>query len=91
MADPLSVSLKSITTAGEQTLVLDGKDAASLRGSRVGIIDDVVSTGGSLRALRQLLESTGCRIACQAAVLLEEGGYSGEDLVYLARLPVFTD
>ena len=91
MRDSVAVEAESITTAGSQTLVLDGRDAARLRGRRVAVIDDVVSTGGSLKALRSLLEPTGCRIVVEAAVLLELAGYRDDTLVYLADLPVFTD
>jgi adenine phosphoribosyltransferase len=89
MQEPLVESVSSITTAGKQTLVLDGPDCAALSGKKVCIIDDVVSTGGSLRSLENLLAKTGCKVVGKAAVLLEEGGYAGTDLVYLARLPVF--
>jgi adenine phosphoribosyltransferase len=89
MQNPLVEEVSSITTKGKQTLVLDGPDRAVLAGKKVCVIDDVVSTGGSLRSIEQLLEQTGCSVVCKAAALLEEGGYSGEDLVFLARLPVF--
>jgi len=89
MQDPLVEEVSSITTAGKQTLVLDGPDRKLLAGKRIGIIDDVVSTGGSLLSLEKILERTGCRVITRAAVLLEEGGYDGRDLVYLDRLPVF--
>lgn len=89
MENPLSVSANSITTEGEQSLVLDGRDTDILSGRNVAIIDDVVSTGGSLKALEMLLAKTGCSISCRAAVLLEDAGHSGEGLVYLGKLPIF--
>jgi adenine phosphoribosyltransferase len=89
MQSPLVEDVSSITTKGKQTLVLDGPDCATLAGKRVCVIDDVVSTGGSLRSLEKLLAKTGCTIVAKAAALLEEGGYDGNDLVYLQRLPVF--
>jgi adenine phosphoribosyltransferase len=89
MKNPVVEKVKSITTADEQLLVLDGADVEKIRGRNVCIVDDVVSTGGSLKALESLLVKTGCKVVAKAAVLLEEAGYAGEDLVYLERLPVF--
>ncbi len=91
MQDPLVETVVSITTKGTQTLVLDGPDRKALSGKKVCIVDDVVSTGGSLDSLGRLLARTGCTVTARAAVLLEEGGHTGEDLVFLARLPVFKD
>lgn len=88
MENPQVEEVRSITTQGVQTVVLDGVDAALLKGKRVGVIDDVVSTGGSLKSLESLLERVGCDVAFRAAVLLEEGGFEGE-LICLDRLPVF--
>ena len=81
--------VQSITTQGKQMLVLDRVDCEKVAGKRVCVIDDVVSTGGSLRAVQRLLEKAGAIVVCKAAVLLEEGGYDGEDLIYLEKLPVF--
>ena len=53
--------------------------------------NDVVSTGGSLHSLEAVLAKTGCTVASKVAVLLEEGGYDGKDLIYLEKLPVFKD
>ncbi len=90
MKDPLTVEVKSITTAATQTLVLDGVDAGRLRGARVAVVDDVVSTGGSLRAVDELLRRVGATTVARAAVLLEEGGYHNPDLIALGALPIFT-
>jgi adenine phosphoribosyltransferase len=89
MRDPLIERTKSITTAKEQFLVLDGNDREKLAGRRVCIIDDVVSTGGSLESAEKLLARVPCTVAARAAVLLEEGGHDGSGLIYLERLPVF--
>ncbi len=91
MEDPLVVEVQSITTAGKQLLVMDGVDRAKVEGRRVCVVDDVVSTGGSLRSVEKLLSAAGARVVAKTAVLLEEGGYDGADLVYLERLPVFPD
>jgi adenine phosphoribosyltransferase len=90
MKDPLTVQVKSITTATMQTLVLDGTDANRVRGKRVAVVDDVVSTGGSLRAVNELLERVNATIVTRATVLLEEGGYQDPDLIHLGTLPIFT-
>ena len=90
MSDPIVERVKSITTTEEQLLVLDGPDVATIRGRNVCVVDDVVSTGGSIVSLQKLLEKSGCRVVAKVAVLLEEGGYTGDDLIYLERLPVFT-
>jgi adenine phosphoribosyltransferase len=90
MKEVLTVQVKSITTAAVQTLVLDGADARRVRGKRVAVVDDVVSTGGSLRAVDELLERANADIVARAAVLLEEGGYQDQHLIHLGTLPIFT-
>jgi adenine phosphoribosyltransferase len=89
MKNPLVVNAESITTTGVQTMVLDEPDTQRIRGKRVAIVDDVVSTGGSLQAMEELMQMAGAKVACRAAVLKEGDFYSGE-LIYLAGLPVFT-
>ncbi len=89
MDRPIIAEVKSITTKEPQIIVLDGVDAARLNGRRVCIVDDVVSTGGSLRSLEDVLLKTGCTVVSKVAVLLEDGGYNGDDLIYINRLPVF--
>jgi len=88
MQNPLVQEVKSITTAGTQKLVLDGVDVERLRGARVAIVDDVVSTGGSLTGVQQLLEKAQAKVVCRAAVL-KEGDFFTEELIYLEDLPVF--
>lgn len=90
MKRPLTVKVKSITTAAVQSLVLDGPEADRLRGSRVVVVDDVVSTGGSLTACEELLNQIGAQVVARATVLLEEGGYKNPDLISLGTLPIFT-
>ncbi len=90
MKAPLTVNVKSITTAAVQSLVLDGAEAGLLRGRRVAVVDDVVSTGGSLRACEELLTQIGAEVVARAAVVLEEGGYENANLISLATLPIFT-
>lgn len=89
MKDALVVKSTSITTQGEQSLVLDGPDLVRLKGRRVCVVDDVVSSGGSLGALESLLAMVPATVVLRAAALLEDGGHGGEGIVYLERLPLF--
>ena len=89
MKDVVSASVHSITTAGEQHLYLDGKDADKIRGKRVCLLDDVISTGGSLKALDALAEQTQCTIVGQAAVLAEGDASERKDIIFLEPLPLF--
>ena len=70
MTDPVVVEDQSITTAGKQKLVIDRKELEKMNGKRVLVVDDVISTGGSLKALDALAEKTQCTIVGQAAVLI---------------------
>ncbi|MCL4460017.1 MAG: adenine phosphoribosyltransferase [Chloroflexi bacterium] len=79
---------KSITTREQQMLVLDGPDVAKIRGKKVIVIDDVVSTGGTLESVKTLLHQAGAEIIAIAAVLQEGRTYQGEGLIYLAYLPL---
>ena len=89
MKDPVVVEDQSITTAARQTLVLDRKDLDSLNGKRLLIVDDVISTGGSLHALEMLAEKSTCQIVARACVLAEGDATKRSDIIYLAPLPLF--
>ena len=82
-------SVKSITTAKEQTLYLDVADAQLMKGKRILIVDDVISTGESLTALETLVEKAGGIVAGRMAVLAEGDAQDREDLIYLEKLPLF--
>ena len=82
-------TVKSITTANEQHLYLDTADAALIKGKRILIVDDVISTGESLSALEALVEKAGGIIAGKMAVLAEGDAQDREDLIYLEKLPLF--
>ena len=90
MTDPVSVSVRSITTAGEQKLYLDSEEAALMKGSRILIVDDVISTGESLAALKKLTEAVGGNIVGCMTVLAEGDAAERDDIIYLERLPLFT-
>ncbi len=89
MSDPISVNVKSITTEKMQTLYLDKDEAEQLKGKRVLIADDVISTGESLNAIRKLVEKAGGNIVGQCAVLAEGDAGDRDDIIYLERLPLF--
>ena len=89
MESPVAVKVNSITTTKTQDLVLNGPDADKIYGKKVCVLDDVISTGSSLTAAKKLLKKVKSEISCMCAVLLEEGGYKGTDLIYLEKLPVF--
>lgn len=89
MSDTIACEVNSITTAKKQTLYLDGKDAGCMRGKRVLIVDDVISTGDSLRAIEQLVEQAGGIVVGKMAVLAEGDAKNREDIQYLQVLPLF--
>ncbi len=84
-----SAEVRSITTAGMQTLYMDGADAAKIKGNRIVIIDDVISTGASLRAIEELVKQAGGTIVGRMAVLAEGDAISRKDIIYLEPLPLF--
>ena len=89
MTGVFEVCVRSITTAKEQKLYLDTADAALMKGKRILIVDDVISTGESLAALEALVEKAGGIIAGRMAVLAEGDAQDREDLIYLEKLPLF--
>ena len=89
MQDVVSVTVNSITNAKEQKLYLDGADAKRIRGKRVLIVDDVISTGESLKALEALVEYAGGEICGRMAILAEGDAQNRKDLIYLEKLPLF--
>ncbi|MGI5920997.1 MAG: phosphoribosyltransferase family protein [Syntrophomonadaceae bacterium] len=89
MKDPLVDRVVSITTQKEQMLCLDGKDAQAVRGKRVAIIDDVISTGESVNALERLISKAGGTVVAKAAILAEGDASKLKDIIYLQELPLF--
>ncbi len=89
MVEPISVTVHSITTLKEQTLYLDGEDAKLMRGKRILIVDDVISTGESLSALEKLVCEAGGIICGRAAILAEGDAADRDDIIYLEKLPLF--
>ncbi len=89
MTNPTRVDVKSITTENVQTLYLDEDDIEAIRGRRLLLVDDVISTGESMRALEALAEKAGANIVGRAAVLAEGDAAERQDIVYLSPLPLF--
>ena len=89
MRDPVGVDVKSITTSNVQTLYLDRHDLDALSGKKVLVVDDVISTGESLNALKTLVNRAGGHIAACATVLAEGDAAERDDIIFLSPLPLF--
>ncbi len=89
MRNVVSVKVNSITTDHEQVLCLDFKDAEYMKGKRVLIVDDVISTGESLRALEHLVNEVGGIICGKMTVLAEGEAADRDDIIFLEKLPLF--
>ncbi len=87
MVGAVRKTVRSITTGRPQELVIDGADIERLQGRRVAIVDDVVSTGGTLRGLKELLAEVGARVVATLAVFTE--GEERDDVVALGHLPLY--
>lgn len=89
MKDPVSVHVRSITTDKMQTVYLDGNEGEKIRGKRVLIVDDVISTGESLLAVNALIEKFDAKVVGQAAILAEGDAADRGDIIFLEKLPLF--
>ena len=89
MTGVLEVTVQSITTAKEQKLYLDTADAEEMRGKKILIVDDVISTGASLNAIEDLVKAAGGEICGRMAVLAEGDAQERDDIIYLEKLPLF--
>ncbi len=89
MGETVHAETVSITTGAPQTLFLDEKDRALVRGRKVVVVDDVVSTGSTLRGMRQVLEQAGAQIVAEAAIFTEGDEDAWQDIVRLGHLPLF--
>ncbi|MFW5780594.1 MAG: phosphoribosyltransferase family protein [Bacillota bacterium] len=88
MQDGINVTVQSITTKNKQTLYLSGHDVNLLKGKKVAIIDDVISTGGSLLGLEELVKKAGGEVFVKAFVLAEGEAADRSDIKYLAKIPL---
>ena len=91
MGAALQAETLSITTGQPQTLILDEKDIDLMKGRRVMIVDDVISTGSTLQGMRMILEKAGASVAAEAAILTEGERARWTDVIALGHLPLFTD
>ena len=89
MSNCTQVTVNSITTEKEQKLYLGEDDVNFLKGKKVLIVDDVISTGESLTALELLMDSCGAEIVGKACVLAEGDAKDRDDIIYLEPLPLF--
>ena len=91
MGNALSTETVSITTGRPQTLYLDAKDRDLANGSRVVLVDDVVSTGSTQKGMRALMEKAGATIVGESAIFTEGDEAKWKDIISLGHLPVFVD
>jgi adenine phosphoribosyltransferase len=91
MGAALIAETLSITTGEPQTLILDEKDQADVKGKLAVIVDDVISTGSTLQGMRMIMEKAGAKIVGEAAILTEGERARWEKIVSLGHLPLFTD
>jgi adenine phosphoribosyltransferase len=89
MKGVFSVELQSITTEKRQKLFIDKEDADYMRGKRVLIVDDVISTGESVKAVEKLVQESGGIVAGRMAILAEGDANKRDDIIYLEHLPLF--
>ena len=89
MEEPIEVEVNSITTTNSQKLYLNNQDAKKIKGKRVALVDDVISTGQSLKALERLVEKAGGKVLAKAAILAEGDAKDRKDIVFLEALPTF--
>ena len=89
MSNVVKCETQSITTASSQTLYINGDDAEYMKGKRVLIVDDVISTGGSLASLENLVTQAGGNIVGKMTILAEGDAIGRKDITYLAPLPLF--
>lgn len=89
MTDPVSVNVRTITTQRQQILCLGKEDADKMKGKRILIVDDVISTGASLEAMEELVNKVGGKIVGKAAILAEGDAADRDDIIYLEKLPLF--
>ena len=89
MEESIEVEVNSITTTNSQKLYLNNQDAKKIKGKRVALVDDVISTGQSLKALERLVEKAGGKVLAKAAILAEGDAKDRKDIIFLEELPTF--
>lgn len=91
MGDALKAETLSITTGQPQVLVLDEKDREMMKGKKVLLVDDVISTGSTLQGMQMLMNKAGAEIAGEAAILTEGDRAHWHNILSLGHLPLFTE
>jgi adenine phosphoribosyltransferase len=91
MGAALQAETLSITTGQPQTLILDEKDVEMMRGKKVIVVDDVISTGSTLQGMRIILDKAGSSVIAEAAIFTEGDRAQWQNIISLGHLPVFTD
>jgi adenine phosphoribosyltransferase len=91
MGDALKAETLSITTGQPQTLILDEKDIELMKGKKVVIVDDVISTGSTLQGMRMVLDKAGASVAGEAAIFTEGDRAQWMHIIALGHLPLFTE
>lgn len=91
MGDALKAETLSITTGQPQTLILDEKDRAMMKGKKVLIVDDVISTGSTLQGMRMILDKAGSNVVAEAAIFTEGDRAQWMHIIALGHLPLFTE
>lgn len=91
MESPILDEVVSITTRKKQMLALDESDAADIKGKRVAIVDDVISTGESVAAIERIVESAGGKVLAKIAILAEGEAADRKDIRFLKSLPIFKE
>ena len=89
MEESIEVEVNSITTTNSQKLYLNNRDAKKIKGKRIALVDDVISTGQSLKALERLVEKAGGKVVAKAAILAEGDAKDRKDIIFLEALPTF--
>lgn len=89
MKNPVKIDDQSITTANKQTLVIDQSDIDQMNGKRLLLVDDVISTGGSMHAIEALVSKSSGTIVGRCAVLAEGDAAERKDIFFLQTLPLF--
>jgi adenine phosphoribosyltransferase len=91
MGEAITAETLSITTGQPQTLILDEKDVQLIKGKKVVIVDDVISTGSTLQGMRLVLDKADASVAAQAAIFTEGDRAQWSNIISLGHLPLFTD
>jgi len=91
MGEALKAETLSITTGQPQTLILDEKDIDMLKGRKVLLLDDVISTGSTLQGMRMILDKAGSTVVAEAAIFTEGDRAQWMHIISLGHLPLFTD